>query len=83
MQIKYISWLPGVIGLDNEEIDTLSTPFSLENLMETLEKRKGRYETIFRHKNVIFASKNGKILKPTDLLENNDVITFFSPIAGG
>jgi molybdopterin converting factor small subunit len=83
MLIKYISWLPGIIGIDQEEINMPENDFSLENLMDLLAARKGRFEVIFRHKNTIFASRNGQVIESKDLLKNSDSITFFSPIAGG
>ena len=83
MQIKYISWLPGILGLDQEQFDNPPGHFTLENLIEILEKRAGAYGSIFRHKNVIFASKNREIIQSSDLLDDSDTITFFSPIAGG
>lgn len=83
MLIRYISWLPGILGIDKEEINLSSSDFSLENLIALLAAREGRFEVIFRHKNIIFASKNGQVIRSTDLLKNSDSITFFSPIAGG
>lgn len=83
MQIKYISWLPGVIGLDQEQFTISSNSFTLGNLIEALESRAGRYGTIFRNKNVIFASKNSQVIQHSDILNDSDVVTFFSPIAGG
>lgn len=83
MHIKYISWLPGILGLDCEDINAPSESCSLEDLMNILQERNGRYRTIFHHKNVIFAARDGQIIKPTDLIDHKDTITFFSPIAGG
>ncbi len=83
MLIRYISWLPGIIGIDKEEIHLSSSNLSLDNLMDIIAARQGRFEVIFRHKNIIFASKNGQVIRPTDLLQDSDSITFFSPIAGG
>jgi molybdopterin converting factor small subunit len=83
MEIKYVSWLPGIIGLDHERFSVPYDGFTLENLMEALENRAGKYGTIFRNKNVIFASKNSHVIRSSDILDDSDVITFFSPIAGG
>ena len=84
MIIKYSSWLPGIAKSDTEEfILPEGKPFLLADLKEILATRKQDIASIFSHKEVIFAYRNGEVLKETDILYNRDTITFFSPIAGG
>ena len=82
MILRYHSWLPSQLKTNSDVLD-ISNITPLYAIYEMLEERGGRYKEIFKHKNVIFAHKNGLILSLDDPIVDGDVLEIFSPIAGG
>lgn len=82
MKIIYSGWLATRIGLPYEEME-IESPLSVFALMDILVERGSTYSAIFKNKDIINASMQGRVIDKTSLLSDDISVTFFAPMAGG
>lgn len=82
MHLIYTAWLGDRIGSTNEMID-VENDVSVNDLMDLLSEKSSQHAAIFRNKDVVKASLNGKVIGLNDIINNDSTITFFAPMAGG
>ena len=83
MRINYLTWLRSRLGTDHEILDIRDDIKTIADLMDSLQHRGEPYSAIFKERDIIFASSNGRILNHSEKIKNTDDISFFSMIAGG
>ena len=83
IKINYISWLSTKLQRNRDEFTLPEDIKTVSMLIDWLQQKGDAYRAVFSHKNVIYASLNGSVIDHETLLQRDDEITFFAPIAGG
>lgn len=82
MLIKYHSWIPSQLGVEEEMLE-VSSDITLNAVLDLLADKSPAHKRIFTQKNVIYGSRDGAVLEHNAILGPQNTILLFSPISGG
>lgn len=85
MEMQYFSWLRNRVGAARETMPLPSGVNTPKQLIDWLSGQNDKYKALFSYLSVINVSVNGCLVEDLEnfTLNDNDKISFFSPMAGG
>jgi len=85
MELVYLSWLRGRIGIAKETVDLPGDGLTARNLVDWLARQDTKYQVLASETGVINLSVNGQVVADWNeyLICQGDNIVFFPPMAGG
>ena len=85
MRVKlfYFAKVREALGVDQEEIDLVSSIETVTDLVDFLKSRGSAWETTFSEISSIRMAVNQEIVEHGHAIRANDEVAFFPPITGG
>lgn len=85
MELHYFSWLRNDIGTAKENICPPIETNTPQKLIDWLKNQDQKYQNLFSHIDVINISINDEVIEDWEnyKINNDDKVSFFSPMAGG
>lgn len=83
MRLLYFAWLKQRLGTSEEEVSPPAEVATVEQLLDWLHARGGRYAEALADRKAVRVAVNQEYARPGDPVRPGDEVALFPPVTGG